>query len=74
MHYCVIEGDIDMIIHEFPDEWKIPTIPKAVPVTIVEGGALQVETQPPQVPVPKKPRTSQIKSTQIEGGSEKLGT
>jgi hypothetical protein len=74
MRYCVTEGDIDMIIHEWPNEWKIPTIPRIVLGQTTEGGAPQVETQPPQVPVPKKPRMGQIKSTQIEGDSEQPGT
>ena len=30
MCYCIIEGGIDMIINEWPDEWKIPTIPREV--------------------------------------------
>jgi hypothetical protein len=47
MRYCVIEGDIDKIIHEWSDEWKIPTIPRAIPRQKTEGGALQSETQPP---------------------------
>jgi hypothetical protein len=74
MRYCITEGDIYMIIHEWPDEWKIPTIPRVVPRQTIEEGASQAETQPPQVPVPKKPITGQIKLTQTEGGSEKPGT
>jgi hypothetical protein len=38
MHYCVTEGDIDMIINEFPDEWRIPSIPRGVPTQTIEGG------------------------------------
>jgi hypothetical protein len=26
MCYFIIEGDIDMVISEWPDEWRIPTI------------------------------------------------
>jgi hypothetical protein len=74
MRYCITEGDIDMIIHEWLDEWKIPTIPRAVPGQTIEGGALQPKTKHPQVSVPKKPRMGQIKSTQREGGSEQPGT
>jgi hypothetical protein len=44
MRYCITEGDIDMIIHEWLDEWKIPTIPRAIPEQITEGGASQEET------------------------------
>ena len=56
MLYCVTEGDIDMIISEWPDEWRIPTIPRGVPTQTTEGGVAHVETQPPQIPVPKKRR------------------
>jgi hypothetical protein len=54
MRYCVTEGDIDMIINEWPDEWRIPTIPRGVPGQTTEGGVAQAETQPPQIPVPKR--------------------
>jgi hypothetical protein len=26
MHYCIIEGDIDMVINEWDDEWRIPSL------------------------------------------------
>jgi hypothetical protein len=74
MRYCVTEEDIDMIISEWPNEWRIPTIPREVLGQTTEGGAAQVETQPPQIPVPKKLRTSQTKSTQEDDVSENLGT
>jgi hypothetical protein len=54
MHYYVTEGDINMIIKEWPDEWRIPTIPREVSGQTTEGGAAQAETQPPQIPIPKK--------------------
>jgi hypothetical protein len=38
MHYCITKGDIDMIINEWPDEWRIPTIPREVLGQTVEGG------------------------------------
>jgi hypothetical protein len=44
MHYCVTEGDIDMIINEWPDEWRIPTIPRGVSGQTTEGGVAQAET------------------------------
>jgi hypothetical protein len=44
MHYCFTKGDIDMIINEWPDEWRIPTIPRGVPGQTTEGGVAQVET------------------------------
>jgi hypothetical protein len=49
---------------------QLITIPRTVPGQTTEGGAPQEETHPLQVPVPKKPRMGQIKSNQIEGGSE----
>jgi len=30
MCYCIIEGDIDMVISEWVDEWRIPTISQEV--------------------------------------------
>jgi hypothetical protein len=30
MHYCITKGDIDMIINECPDEWKITAITQEV--------------------------------------------
>jgi hypothetical protein len=54
MRYYITEGDIDMIINEWLDEWRIPTIPREVPRQTTEGGVAQVETQPPQILVPKK--------------------
>jgi hypothetical protein len=54
MLYCVTEGDINMVISKWPDEWRIPTIPREVSGQIEKGGVVQAETQPPQIPVPKK--------------------
>jgi hypothetical protein len=39
MCYCITEGDIDMVISEWPTEWKIPSIPREVPEGPAEGGA-----------------------------------
>jgi hypothetical protein len=64
MCYCVTEGDIEMISHEWLDEWKIPTTPRTVPGQTTEGGSLQVETWPPQVPVPGQ--TTEGGSPQVE--------
>jgi hypothetical protein len=61
MHYCITEGDIDMVISEWSDEWRIPTITGEVPETTTEGEAEQAETQPSEIQVPKKPRTGQGK-------------
>jgi hypothetical protein len=74
MHYCIIEGYIDMVISERPDKWRIPTIPREVQGQTTEGGAMQAETQPPKIPVPKKQRMGQTKSTQADDGLDKQGT
>jgi hypothetical protein len=47
MHYCIIEVDIDMVISEWLDEWRIPSIPREVPEGPTEGEVAQAETQPP---------------------------
>jgi hypothetical protein len=52
-----------MIISEWPDEWRIPTIPREVPGQTTEGGVAQAETQSPQIPIPKKRRKGQTKLT-----------
>jgi hypothetical protein len=71
MCYYFTESDIDMIIIEWPDEWRIPTIPREVPGQTIEGGTTQVETQPPQIPLPKRRRTGQRNLTQVDKISEK---
>jgi hypothetical protein len=38
MRYYIIEGDIDMLISEWPDKWRIPTIPREVSGQTIEGG------------------------------------
>jgi hypothetical protein len=63
-----------MIIIEWPNEWRIPTIPRGVSTQTTEGGAAQAETQPPQIPVPKRRRMGQPKSTQADDGSQQPGT
>jgi hypothetical protein len=74
MCYCITEGDIDMVINEWPDEWRIPAITREVPERTTEGEAEQAETQPPEIQVPKKPRMGQGKPTQEDEGSKKTGT
>ena len=56
MRYCITEGDIDMVINEWPDEWRIPTITREVPETTAEGEVEQSKTQPLEIQVPKKPQ------------------
>jgi hypothetical protein len=70
MCYYITKGDIYMIISKWPNECRIPTIPREVLRQIVEGGAAHTETQPPQIPVPKKQRMSQTKFTQADDGLE----
>jgi hypothetical protein len=74
MCYCIIEGDIDMGISKFLDEWRIPAITREVPERTAEGEAVQEETQPMEIPVPKKPRMGQIKLAQANKGSKWIGT
>jgi hypothetical protein len=40
MNYYVTEGDIDMIINEWPDQWRISTIPRGVLTQTTKGGAV----------------------------------
>jgi hypothetical protein len=39
MRYFITEGDIDMVINKWPDEWRIPAITREVPETTAEGEA-----------------------------------
>ena len=36
MHYCITEGDIDMVISEWDDEWKIPVLTQDMPDRKIE--------------------------------------
>jgi hypothetical protein len=74
MHYCIIEGDIDMVINKWPKEWRIPSITQEVSERIGEEEEEQGETQPPEIQVPKKPRMGQGKPTQADEGPNKTGT
>jgi hypothetical protein len=73
MHYCIIEGDIDMVISEWDDEWRIPTITHDFPKRKIEEEAGQGETQPPEIQVPKRRRMGQGKTTQTNEGPTKIG-
>jgi hypothetical protein len=55
--YCIIEGDINMVIKDWEDDWKIPVLTQDIPARTEEEEAGQEETQPQEVPVPKKLRT-----------------
>jgi hypothetical protein len=74
MHHYITEGDIDMVINEFLDEWKIPSITREVPERTTEREVEQGDIQPPEIQVPKKPRTSQGKPNQEDKGSKKTRT
>jgi hypothetical protein len=74
MCYCITEGDIDMVINEWPHAWRIPSIPREVPKGPAEGEREKAETQPLQNPVPKKPRTGQNKLTQTNEGEKPIRT
>jgi hypothetical protein len=63
-----------MVISEWPDAWRIPSIPQEEPEGPIEGEAAQEETQPPQILVPKKPRMGQNKMTQENKGVKPIGT
>jgi hypothetical protein len=39
MRYCITEGDIDMVINEWPDKWKIPAITQEVSERTTKGQA-----------------------------------
>jgi hypothetical protein len=52
-----------MVISEWPDEWRIPSITQEVLEKTTEEEAEQGETQPLEIQVPKKPRMGQGKPT-----------
>jgi hypothetical protein len=54
MRYCMTEGDIDMVIKKWDDEWRIPAITQEVPETTIEEEVGQEETWPKEIQVPKR--------------------
>jgi hypothetical protein len=74
IHYYIKEGDIDMVIKDWEDEWKIPVLTRDLSERTVEEVAVQEETQPQEVPVPKKRRTGQKKTKNTSEGIAKTGT
>jgi hypothetical protein len=74
MRYYITKGDIDMVISEWPNAWRIPSIPRAVSEGPAEGEAVQEKAQPPQNPMPKKPRTGQNKLTQAREEAKPIRT
>jgi hypothetical protein len=49
MRYCIIEGDIDMVISEWYDEWRIPVLTQKFSERTAEEEAGQGETQPKEI-------------------------
>jgi len=54
MYYCITKGDIDMVISEWDNEWRILAITQEVPERTTEEEAKQGETQPSEIQVPKR--------------------
>jgi hypothetical protein len=73
MHYCITEGDIDMVIMESDDEWKTPFLTQKIPERIEEEEVGQGETLPKEIQVPKRQRTGQGKKTKTNEGPTKIG-
>jgi hypothetical protein len=83
LRYCIMEGDIQMAIKDWEDEWRIPVLTREIPAEIEEEEVRQEhthaeevgqeQTQPEEVTVPKKPRTGQNKPQQKKGGTSKTG-
>jgi hypothetical protein len=46
-----------MVIRDWEDDWNIPVLTQYIPARTLEEEIGQEETQPQEVPVPKKPRT-----------------
>jgi hypothetical protein len=46
MRYCIIEGDIDLVIKDWEDEWRILAITQDFPERTAEEEVGQGETQP----------------------------
>jgi hypothetical protein len=46
MHYCITEGDIDMVIGEWDDEWRIPAITQELLERTTKEEAGQGKTHP----------------------------
>jgi hypothetical protein len=66
LKYCVMMQDIHMEVQEWPEEWKVPEIPREMPT-------VQVQTQGSTVPVQQIGRNgaSQQKKTTIGTVGEK---
>jgi hypothetical protein len=81
--YCITKGDIEMVIKDWEDDWRIAVITRDIPVGVEEEEARQEhphdeevgqeETQPQGVTMPKKPRMGQTKPKQMKVGTSKIG-
>jgi hypothetical protein len=56
MRYCITVGDIDMVIKDWEDEWKILVLTQDLLERTAEEEARQKETHTQGVPLPKKQR------------------
>jgi hypothetical protein len=56
MRYCITEGDIDLVIKYWEDEWRIPVLTWELSERITEEEVGKEETQPQEIQVPKKQR------------------
>jgi hypothetical protein len=54
MRYCITEGDIDMIINEWDNEWKTVVLTQEFLERTTEEVEGQGETQPKEIQVPKR--------------------
>jgi hypothetical protein len=74
MGYYIREGDIDMAIKDWEDDWKIPSLTQEIPTKMAKEEVKQAETHPIEVPVPKKWRMGQTKMNPKNEGSTNTGT
>jgi hypothetical protein len=54
MRYCITEGDIDMVIRKWDNEWKVSVLTQEFSERTVEEEVGQGETQPKEIQVPKR--------------------
>jgi hypothetical protein len=61
LSYCVMMQDIQMEVKEWPEEWKVPMIPKTVPT-------VQTQTQDRTVPTQQTGRNGASKKEEDTQG------
>jgi hypothetical protein len=74
MHYYITEGNINMVIKYWEDEWKIPILIQDLLERTTEEEVRQGETQPEEFLVPKKQRMTHKKTKQTNEGTTKTRT